>query len=77
MIVHIIEGDRRVASIRYAIVNMIFLLNGIGFENCGCKINEVVRERTEMAGNVACVEYLQGATIYGHRREIKLHCQAA
>ena len=24
MIVHIIEGDRRVASIRYAIVNMIF-----------------------------------------------------
>jgi len=32
MIVHIIEGERRVASIRYAIVNMIFfLLNGIGF----------------------------------------------
>ena len=65
MIIHIIEGDRRVASIRYAIVNMIlFLLNGIGFENCGCKINEVVMERTEMAGNVACVEYLQGATIW-------------
>jgi hypothetical protein len=54
MIVHIIEGDRRVASIRYAIVNMIFFLNGIGFENCGCKINEVVMERIEMTGTWKC-----------------------
>ena len=64
MIVHIIEGERRVTSIRYAIVNMIFFcLMVLVFEKCGCKINEVVIERAKKAANVACVECLQVATI--------------